>query len=190
VSLTYVRLTPAAGDQSDIAAALTRFDCCRGVADDPVADEVNAFVRTDDWRRGAELAVNTTYLFFDPEVGGGDAIVGYVTLAVDVVRLSTGERDRLGRIGFPDFGALRLVMLGVDSELQGRGLGDALLKWVVGKARAMAEEVAFRFIIADVNLRRKEWYDVRQFVVNRAAIYKPEEPNRSTISMRLDLLAI
>jgi GNAT superfamily N-acetyltransferase len=185
VPLEYVRLTPAAGDASEIAAALTQFDCCRD-GEDPVSHEVNAFLRTDEWRQGAELGVNTTYVFFDSEVSPG-RIVGYTTLAVDVVRLSAGERDRLGRTNFPAFGAMRLVMIGVDSEFQGRGIGDFLLKWVVGKARAMAEEVAFRFIIADVNLVRKSWYDKRQFQVNRAAIYKPDEPARSTISMRLDL---
>jgi GNAT superfamily N-acetyltransferase len=159
--LEYVRLTPAAGDTSDIAAALTQFDCCRD-GGDPVANEVNAFLRTDEWRRGADLSVNTTYVFFDPEIAPG-RIVGYVTLAVDVVRLSTGERERLGRTNFPDFGAMRLVMIGVDSEFHSRGIGDQLLKWVVGKARTMAEEVAFRFVLADVNLARKNWYDKRQF---------------------------
>jgi ribosomal protein S18 acetylase RimI-like enzyme len=186
VPLQHVRLTHAVGDQDDIASALTQFDCCRGVIDDPVADEVNAFIRTDDWRRGADLGVNTTYLFFDTD-HDPNRIAGYVTLAVDVVKLSTGERERLGRTNFPAFGALRLVMLGVDSESQGRGHGDTLLKWMVGKGRSLAEEVAFRFVIADVNLRRKDWYDKRQFQVNRAEIYKPDEPNRSTISMRLDL---
>jgi ribosomal protein S18 acetylase RimI-like enzyme len=82
---------------------------------------------------------------------------------------------------------MRLVMIGVDSDFQGRGTGDILLKWVVGKARSIAQEVAFRFVIADVNLVRKSWYDRRQFQVNRAAIYRPDEPERSTISMRLDL---
>lgn len=182
----YLRLTRAAGDVDHVAAALTRFDCCRGVHDDPVADEVNAFLRTDEWRHGHDLGVNTTYVFFDGDLDG-ERIAGYVTLAIDTVRLSSGERDRLGRTDFPDFGALRLVMIGVDSDFQGRGVGDELLNWVVGKARAMSEEVAFRFVLADVNLKRKEWYDKRQFMVNRAAIYKPDEPERSTVSMRLDL---
>jgi ribosomal protein S18 acetylase RimI-like enzyme len=114
--------------------------------------------------------------------------VGYVTLAVDVVRLSAGKRERLGRTNFPDFGAMRLVMIGVDADFHGRGIGDTLLKWTVGKARSLAEEVAFRFVLADVNLVRKNWYDKRQFQVNRAAIYKPEEPERSTVSMLLDLM--
>lgn len=183
--LEHVRLTSEAGDKSEVASALTQFDCCRD-GGDPVANEVNTFLRTDEWRSGAELDVNTTYAFFDNEIAH-DRIIGYVTLAVAVVRLSAGERERLGRTHFPDFGAMRLVMIGVDSEYQGRGLGDTLLKWTVGKARAMAEEVAFRFVIADVNLVRKNWYDKRQFQVNRAAIYRPDEPERSTISMRLDL---
>jgi ribosomal protein S18 acetylase RimI-like enzyme len=190
VSLEFVRLTRAAGDRHEIAAALTQFDCCRGVTDDPVAHEVNAFIRTDEWRAGADLGVNTTYLFFDSERDSGDRIVGYVALAVDTVKLSSGERDRLGRTNFPGFGALRLVMIGVDSDYQSQGVGDELLRWVVGKGRAMAEEVAFRFVLADVNLRRKGWYDGRQFQVNRASIYKPDDPGRSTVSMRLDLRGI
>ena len=93
----------------------------------------------------------------------------------------------MARMNFPNFGALRLVMIGVDSEFHRQGHGDTLLRWTVGKALSLAEQVAFRFIIADVNLVRKAWYDKRQFVVNRAAIYNPDEPERSTISMRLDL---
>lgn len=58
---------------------------------------------------------------------------------------------------------------------------------MVGKARALADQVAFRLVIADVNLVRKSWYDHRQFQVNRAEIYNPDQPERSTISMRLDL---
>lgn len=185
MALKHLRLTPAAGDEDDIAASLTQFDCCRE-GGDPVADEVNAFVRTDEWRRGAELHANTTYLFFDRDVAA-DRIIGYVTLAMDVLRLSSGERERLGRLNFPDFGALRLVMIGTDSEFQNRGYGDTLLKWTVGKARSLANEVAFRFVIADVNLARKGWYDERYFQVNRAAIYEPGDPARSTISMRFDL---
>jgi ribosomal protein S18 acetylase RimI-like enzyme len=168
-----------------VAAALTQFDCCRD-GGDAVAHEVNAFLRTDEWRRGAEASASTTYLFSDPEIDP-DRVIGYITLGMDVVRLSTGERERLGRMNFPNFGAMRLVMIAVDSDFQNQGHGDTLLRWTVGKARALANEVAFRFIVADVNLTRKAWYDKRQFQVNRAAIYNPDEPERSTVSMRLDL---
>jgi hypothetical protein len=51
----------------------------------------------------------------------------------------------------------------------------------------MSGQVAFRFIVADVNLRRKRWYDERGFMVNRAQVYHPDEPDLTTISMRLDL---
>jgi hypothetical protein len=54
----FLRLTPAAGDRGEIAAALTRFDCCGSGSDDVVAHEVNAFLRTDEWRRGAQLDAN------------------------------------------------------------------------------------------------------------------------------------
>lgn len=185
MALEVVRLTPAVGDQSSIAAALTQFDCCRN-DDDPVADEVNLFIRTDEWRRHSELGVNSTYLFFDSEVDS-DRIVGYVTLAIDAIRLSGGERERLGRTSFPDFGAVRLVMIGVDSDFQRGGIGDILLKWSVGKARDLSDEIAFRFVVADVNLTRKAWYDKRQFQVNRSKIENPDDPSASTVSMRLDL---
>lgn len=185
MALECLRLTPEAGDEDDVAAALTQFDCC-GDNCDPIADEVNAFIRTDEWRRGTELYANTTYLFFDPDIRR-DRIVGYVTLAMDVVRLSSGERDRLGRTNFPDFGAVRLVMIGTDHEFHNQGVGDTLLQWVIGKARDLSDEVAFRFMVADVNLVRKTWYDKRYFVVNRAEIYNPDDPERSTVSMRLDL---
>jgi GNAT superfamily N-acetyltransferase len=181
----FVRLTASAGDQDWLAAALTQFDCCRDVseAEDPIAHEINAFLRTDEWRRGAELSVNTTYIFMDDHRAPG-RIVGVVALAMDLVRLSAGERERLGRTNFPEFGALRLHMLGVDLDFHHQGIGDELLKWTVGKARALCEEVAFRFVLADVNRAREDWYAARQFVLNRADTYKDK---KHTVSMRLDL---
>lgn len=58
--------------------------------------------------------------------------------------------------------------------------------WVVGRG-ALSVEVAFRFLLADVNLKRKAWYDERLFQVNNAQIYKAGEPGRSTVSVRRDL---
>jgi GNAT superfamily N-acetyltransferase len=183
--LEFLRLTAEAGDRDWVAAALTQFDCCRDISEaaDPIAHEINAFVRTDEWRQGTEQGFNTTYLFTDDDLSK-DRILGVVSLGMDVVRLSEGERKRLGRTNFPVFGAVRLHMLGVDSEFQGRGIGDALLKWTVGKARALSEEVAFRFVLGDVNVARREWYEQRQFTPNNAATYKERQ---HTISMRLDL---
>ena len=78
-------------------------------------------------------------------------------------------------------------MIGVDCEFQGRGYGESLLQWAIGKGRWLSEQVAFRFMLADVNLRRKDWYDARGWVVNRSGMYNVDDPANTTISMRLDL---
>lgn len=91
-------------------------------------------------------------------------------------------------VGFSDFGALRIQMIGIDHRHQGNGHGIDLLRGITGLARKLSRDVAVRYLLADANIRKVEWYEAAGFVPNQA---KREidrlDPERS-VSMRLDLL--
>lgn len=172
----------------DLGAAVEGFDCVGELhADDDVARNVCEFLRTHRYRSGVEHGFTATYLLLDSEVE--PRLVGYATLALDAVRLTNSEMRQFGAdLGYSDFGAVRIQMIGVDSRLQGRGYGRALLEAVTERARRVSEAVPARFLLADANVRQVGWYERRGFVANRAKAERTANPER-TISMRLDLKA-
>lgn len=91
-------------------------------------------------------------------------------------------------IGFSDFGALRIQMIGIDHRHQGNGHGRELLRSVTGLARKLSQDVAVRFLLADANVRKVAWYESAGFVRNQAKRYESRPDPERSISMRLDLL--
>lgn len=132
---------------------------------------------------GVVHSLSSTYLLLDEEDGA--RVIGYFTVAVDAVRLTGTERRDVGEPPFPDIGAIRLVMIGVDWNESGNGTGSQLLEAVVGLCRRVREDVAVRFLLADVNPTQEGWYAKRQFLRNRHE--SENRAGRTTISMRLDL---
>jgi ribosomal protein S18 acetylase RimI-like enzyme len=167
--------------------AIKEFDCLGEIhAGDPVADNVNGFLADGRFIDGLRHEVSATYLWIDPDEA--PAIVGYSTLTFDSVRLTNAEKQRMAGIGFSDFGALRIQMIGVDYRHQGKGHGSEMLRSVTGLARKLSKDVAVRFLLADANVRKVGWYEKAGFVRNESKMYeKRPDPERS-VSMRLDLL--
>jgi ribosomal protein S18 acetylase RimI-like enzyme len=167
--------------------ATQEFDCLgEAHLEDPVADNVNGFLADGRFIDGLRHEVSATYLWIDPEEA--PQIVGYSTLTFDSVRLTNAEKRRMAGIGFSDFGALRIQMIGVDHRHQCKGHGSEMLRSVTGLARKLSNDVAVRFLLADANVRKVAWYEKAGFVRNEAKMYeKRPDPSRS-ISMRLDLL--
>ncbi len=152
-----------------------------------MAENVNGFLADGRFLPGLKHGISATYLFVDSEVL--PQIVGYATLTFDSVRLTNAEKKRMEDLaGIAEFGALRIQMIGIDHRHQGNGYGLALLQSATGLARKLSDDVAVRFLLADANVRKVEWYERAGFVRNQA---KREidrlDPERS-ISMRLDLL--
>lgn len=154
--------------------------------DDPVAANVNGFLSDGRFIAGLRHGVSATYLWVDPEAE--PQIVGYATLTFDSVRLTNTEKRRMEGIGFSDFGALRIQMIGIDHRHQGNGHGSDLLRSVTGLARKLSRDVAVRFLLADANVRKVAWYESAGFVPNQAKRYESRPDPERSISMRLDLL--
>jgi GNAT superfamily N-acetyltransferase len=171
-----------------LSRVIGEFNCLGDEHDgDPVAENVNGFLAANRYQPGLEHGISSTYLFLDPEAD--PILVGYATLTFDSVRLTNTEKKQMeDLIGIAQFGAVRIQMIGIDHRHQGTHCGVALLEAITGLARRISDHVAVRFLLADANIRKMDWYEAKGFVPNRAqAEQKRTDPERS-VSMRLDLL--
>jgi ribosomal protein S18 acetylase RimI-like enzyme len=170
-----------------LSEAIGDFNCLGDRhSDDPVAANVNGFLADGRFLAGLRHGVSATYLWVDPATD--PQIVGYSTLTFDSVRLTNTEKQRMEGIGFSDFGALRIQMIGIDHRHQSSGHGGELLRSVTGLARKLSQDVAVRFLLADANVRKVGWYENAGFVPNQAKRYESRPDPERSISMRLDLL--
>jgi ribosomal protein S18 acetylase RimI-like enzyme len=172
---------------ADLAQVIRAFDCVgEANAGDPVAENVCGFLNDERYEQGLRHGLSATYILLD--VAAGPPLLGYATLTLDSVRLTKTEKERMEDVEFSDFGALRIQMLGVDHRHQCQGHGSDILRRVTGLARKLSENVAVRYLLADANVRKVEWYERSGFVANQAEKEKRRiDPTRS-VSMRLDLL--
>jgi GNAT superfamily N-acetyltransferase len=114
-------------------------------------------------------------------------VLGYTTLAIDSIRLTASEQRALDRPDFPDFGAIRVAMIGVDHRYQERGYGVLMLRAVADLAMTIGDVIAMRFLMADANVRQRECYENHGWILNRSQRYEDDEEEPATVSMRLDL---
>jgi hypothetical protein len=171
-----------------LSRVIAEFDCLGESHDgDPVAENVNGFLADRRYEPGLRRGISSTYLFIDPDVV--PPLVGYATLTFDSVRLTDAEKRQMeDLVGIAEFGAVRIQMIGIDCRHQGTHCGIALLQAITGLARKLSQDIAVRFLLADANIKKVEWYEAAGFVRNQAKRYRERpDPERST-SMRLDLL--
>jgi ribosomal protein S18 acetylase RimI-like enzyme len=167
--------------------AISDFNCLgESHAGDPVAENVNSFLAAGRFTDSLRHGVSATYLWID--LDARPQVIGYATLTFDSVRLTNMEKKRMEGIGFSDFGALRIQMIGIDHRHQGNGHGSELLRSVTGLARKLSVHVAVRFLLADANVRKVGWYEGAGFVRNQAKVYEKRPNPARSVSMRLDLL--
>lgn len=87
-----------------------------------------------------------------------DAIIGFVTVSpseIEIDALSADRRCRLPRYPLP---TLRLARLAVAQTARGRGVGQALLRFVLTLARRMAEEVGCVGVVVDAKPEARAFY--------------------------------
>ncbi|HEY0278269.1 MAG TPA: hypothetical protein VGC32_08375 [Solirubrobacterales bacterium] len=152
-----------------------------------MAANVNSFLRDARYLPGLEHGISSTYLLLNPEKD--PLLVGYATLTFDSVRLTNTEKREMERlIGISQFGALRIQMIGIDHRHQRTRCGSDLLESITGLARRLSQEVAVRFLLADANVKRIEFYESAGFVRNQAKREIDRTNPERSVSMRLDLL--
>lgn len=177
------RLALPIGDS--LSQAIDAFSC--EDEGDPVAQNVHEFLAKRRFEPGISHGISATYLLTDSDCQ--PQLLGYVTLTFDAVRLTNSEKRRMDDLtGIPEFGALRIQMIGVDHRHQGTHCGVDLLEATTGVARQLSGLVAVRYVLADANIKKVEWYERAGFVRNRAKKYEDRPDPERSVSMRLDLL--
>jgi ribosomal protein S18 acetylase RimI-like enzyme len=105
-----------------------------------------------------------TYVFVEK----GDAtksVVAYITLLCSRIELKDPP-DGLDEYRFPDYPAVKIARLAVDTDCRGLGLGSELvaLALAITKNRVMPH-VGCRFLVVDSKSGSVEWYRKRGFTL-------------------------
>lgn len=148
-------------------------------------DDLDEFLRMDALRLQRESALQT-YLAWDAR--SGDAVLGYVSLLTDAVRLETRERKSLGLLSgdHPVVPAVKIARIGVSVAVQrGRGVGTALVRFAFATALEVNQMVGARLLTLDAYPESIAFYERLGFVRNRAKEYR----ERNHPSMRLDVFS-
>lgn len=172
-----------------LSRVIAGFDCVGEKADDDdlVAKNVNGFLRDSRYLPGLQHGISSTYLLLDAEKD--PLLVGYATLTFDSVRLTNSEKKEMEElIGISQFGAVRIQTIGIDHRHQRTRCGSDLLESITGLARRLSQDIAVRFLLADANVKRIEFYESAGFVRNQAKREAERTHSERSISMRLDLL--
>jgi GNAT superfamily N-acetyltransferase len=142
-----------------------------------------------DVHRDCSASVTKAYIVLLDEV-----FVGYFAVLSDSIRLQGKEKPK--GIPYPSGPAIKLGRMAVAKEYRGQGIGEWILKYVVGMARDISGTVGVRYVTLDALPRPKliAWYERNGFVRNKAetrtqkllrGLKNPEDLPH--VSMRRDL---
>jgi GNAT superfamily N-acetyltransferase len=126
-------------------------------------EDLDAFLR-DDALRLQDQGVVSVYL---GRLDDG-RLAGYVALLADFVLVSTKEKKDLDlkHDDHPSVPAVKIARLATLTELQGQGIGSALIDFSIDKSLSVSHEIGCRLVTLDAYLGRAEWYEHRGFIPN------------------------
>lgn len=97
----------------------------------------------------------------------GGRVWGYATLVASEVQLDERHAPRVSR--WPDgyaLPAVKLARMAVDQELQGRGLGKALLHWIIALVQEqVATRIGCRLLVTDAKRSAIGFYERMGFTM-------------------------
>jgi GNAT superfamily N-acetyltransferase len=150
------------------------FDC-----DD---QDLNDFLKNDAAKYQDEHLSRTQLAFLNGN------IVGYITFLMDCIILVTSEKKHLLDFhrSIYTFPALKIGRIGIQKESKGNRIGTQLLKYAVGLAVRLNQEmnIGCRFITLDAYPKSIAWYEKNGFVYNK----RYTAPEKTHPSMRYDIL--
>lgn len=126
--------------------------------------------------------------------------VGYFTLSNDAIPLNPSERFELGLAEFvqlPSFPAVKLGRLAVHRELQGKGVGSAIMDLIIGEVADTGALCAGRLIVVDadnepavLDFYRKVGFEKSLWAEAQARNHGGSRKNRTaaTVKMHRDIL--
>jgi ribosomal protein S18 acetylase RimI-like enzyme len=153
---------------------LSEFDC--GHAD------LNEFIKVDCPRHISQRLSFTRLALYE------NNIVGYITLLADSIALHITEREWFiqKNLSVQQVPALKIGRLGVENKYKGRNIGTALMRYSVGVAFRMNDElsVGCRFLTVDSDQDAVGFYTKIGFIMNLHRDYK----GRKYPSMHYDII--
>ncbi len=170
ITLQQLEIVPADHTKRDVS----NFDC--GHAD------LNDFIRTD-----CPLHISQRLSFTRLALYQND-IVGYISLLADSIALHITVREWFiqKNITVQQVPALKIGRLGIANNYKGRNIGTALMKYAVGVAFRMNDElgVGCIFLTVDSDQSAVKFYEKMGFVMNLHRDYK----GRKYPSMHYDII--
>src|SRR2546423_4063171 len=134
-------------------------------------DDLNDFIKNDCPGQMQRKVSVTKLALYD------GSIVGYITLLADSITL---HADELGDFVFKQVPALKIARLGIEVKYQSQRIGTALVKYALGIASRMNDElgVGCRFLTVDSDPKAIDFYKKRGFVMSLHKNYKDKHyPN-------------
>lgn len=145
-------------------------------------DDLDDFLRSDAQRLAA-ANISRTYLARHPDTG--DAVLGYISLSADSIRLDEAAREGLGiAVEFQAIPALKVGRLACRKDDHCRGAGTAMMRFAYVAALSLAKTAGVRLLTVDAYPKAVSFYEKLGFVPNEMSGKK-----RTTVSMRLDVFA-
>ena len=142
--------------------------------------DLDEFLLDDALMHQDEKIAMTTLVFYE------DRVVAYFSLCTDCISLKAEEKEELCEyeIKYTEFPAIKIARLAVISDFQNRGIGKTILKYIVGYARSLQDDIGVRFLSVDAYPKSAEFYEHLGFLYN---LHAKERGNKHTHSMRYDL---
>lgn len=161
--------------------------------------DIDSFLKDDALRLQKSGGVSVYLAFHESR------LVGYLAILADSIRVNSNERKKLKLLhtDHPSIPAVKVGRIGTCTDLQGKGIGKALLQFAADKALLISADVGCRLLTLDAYANRVGYYEKHGFVRNKqmakddAAAFRcptecPEnqgEDPGDRVSMRLDLRA-
>jgi GNAT superfamily N-acetyltransferase len=149
ITLEQLKLVDVPGEH-DISA----FDCGHA--------ELNEFLKNECGPHKSQRLSHSKLAILDGQ------IVGYLSLLADSIALETSERQWLiqKNIMFQHIPALKIGRLGIEHQFKGQDIGTALVKYAVGVAFRMNEDlsVGCRFLTVDSEQSSVGFYEKMGFI--------------------------
>lgn len=147
--------------------------------------ELDEFLRDDALDHQNATVAMTTLVRYKGE------IVAYYSLAADCISLDKKEKRRIREeydIPYTEFPALKICRLAVAESHKKLGIGERMVKDVIGLALDLQDIMGLRFLSVDALKESQGFYTTLGFHINN---HEDEvDPRDLTVSMRFDLQPI
>ena len=134
----------------DLLDTVKDFDCDN--------DDLNSFLK-DDAMGYLNENLATTYLCIHPEHG----LLAYFCISADSIEIDEEEKKIFEKYnkGLRNYPAIKIGRLAVQKEYCRMRIGKKIIQMVVGRARAISEDIGVRYISVDPYPQAIDFYSLR-----------------------------